>query len=304
VLPGALRAAGMLAATSVLAFAMLHAMPGDPAEIALAQWNIAATPETIGALRRQWGLDRNLIQQYLAWLGRFASGDWGVSFRTGRPILTEMLDRLPVSAGLGFGGIALASVLAVPLGFLSGLRAGSVADHAVRAVNVLTQSVPVFWLALVLLWLLGVKLQLMRPFAAEGAARFALPVLLLAVYSLGSLASVYRTELLAQRGEPHFLAARAKGLSEPRALWSHAHRAALYSLVAAVGPEFGWVVGGTAVAEIVFALNGIGQFLVQSVSARDYFVLQAYVVVVAAWMVLVRFGIEASLRLLEPRLRP
>lgn len=294
----------MLAATSVLAFAILHAMPGDPAEIALAQWNIAATPDTLGALRRQWGLDQNLLRQYLGWLDRFAAGDWGISFRTGRPILTEMIERLPVSAILGFGGIALAFALAVPLGFYSARKPGGVADQAARAINVLTQSVPVFWLALVLLWLLGVKLHLIHPFAAEGATRFVLPVLLLAVYSLGSLTRVYRTELLMQRAEPYFLTARAKGLSETRALWSHGHRAALYTMVAALGSEFGWVVGGTAVTEMVFALNGISQFLVQSVSARDYFVLQAYVVVIAAWMILVRLGIEASLRLLEPRLKP
>jgi ABC-type dipeptide/oligopeptide/nickel transport system permease component len=302
-LPGAIRLGAMLVATSVLAFATLRAMPGDPVEIALVTWNIAATPETIGALRRQWGLDQNLAGQYLSWLGRFLTGDWGVSFRTGRPILREMLERLPVSAALGFGGVAIASALAVPLGFLSARKPRGFADHLARAVNVLTQSVPSFWLGLILLWVLGVKLRLIRPFSGDTWTRLALPILLLAFYSLGSLTRVYRTELLAAAREPYFMTARAKGLSMTRALWSHGHRAAMFAMVAAMAPEFGWVVGGTAVTEVVFALPGVSLFLVQSVGARDYFVLQAYVVTVGAWMLLVRLGIEATLRQLEPRLR-
>jgi ABC-type dipeptide/oligopeptide/nickel transport system permease component len=298
-----MRLAALLIATSVLAFATLRAMPGDPVDIALAAWNVAATPETVEALRRQWGLDRDLARQYLAWLGRFLIGDWGVSFRTGRPILTEMAERLPVSAALGFGGLALAFAAAVPLGFLSARRPRGAADWLTRGLNVLTQSVPSFWLGLLLLWTLGVKLQLIKPFASEGGTRLLLPILLVSLYSVGSLARVYRTELLAASREPYFLAARAKGLGTTRALWSHGHRAALFAMVAATAPEFAWVIGGTAVIEVVFVLPGISQFLVQSVAVRDYFVLQAYIVTIGGWMLLVRLGLEAALRLLEPRLR-
>lgn len=300
---GALRLGTMLAATSVLSFAVIHAMPGDPVEVALAAWNVAATPETIGALRRRWGLDRDLAGQYLAWLWRFLGGDWGTSFRTGQPILGEFLWRLPVSATLGFGGVFIASALAVPLGFLAARRPGGAADLLARAINVLTQSVPSFWLGLVALWVLGVKLQLVKPFTGDGPGRLLLPVLIVALYSLGSLARIYRTELIAAAGEPYFMTARAKGLGETRALWTHGHRAALFALVAAITPEFGWVIGGTAVIEVVFALPGISQFLVQSIGARDYFVLQAYVVVIAVWMLVARLAVGAALRLIEPRLR-
>lgn len=297
------RILALLGGSSVLAFATLRAMPGDPVEIALAAWNVAATPETVAALRRQWGLDQGLAGQYLSWLGRFLVGDWGVAFRTGRPILNEIVERLPISAALGFGSLALASLLAVPLGFFSARRPGGVADILARASNVASQSIPSFWLGLILLWTLGVKLQLIRPFSGDPWTRLGLPILLLSFYSLGSLTRVYRTELLAAAREPYFITARAKGLSETQALWSHGHRAALFAMIAALGPEFGWVVGGTAVTEIVFALPGISQFLVQSIGSRDYFVLQAYVVVIAAWMLLVRVGIDAALRVLEPRLR-
>lgn len=297
------RTSGMLVAASLLAFAMLRAMPGDPAEIALAAWNVAATPETVGALRRQWGLDEALPLQYLRWLGRFLSGDWGVSFRTGRPIATEMLQRAPLSATLGLGALALALALAIPLGFFAALRPGGSVDRLSRGLNVLSQSVPSFLLGLLLLWLLGVKLQLLRPFSGDPWTRLLLPTGLVALYSAGTLARVYRAELLAVVRQPYFLTARAKGLGETRALWAHGHGAAFYGVVAALVPEFAWVVGGTAVTEVVFALPGLSQFLVQSIGARDYFVLQAYVVLVACWMLLVRLAVDVILHRLEPRLR-
>ncbi len=299
----ALRTATMLVGTSLLAFAVIRAMPGDPVEMALAAWNVAATPDTVAALRRQWGLDQGLVGQYLSWLGRFAAGDWGKSFRTGQPILHEFLWRFPVSATLGIGSLVLAAILAVPLGFFAALRPRGAVDRVAAAINVFGQAVPSFWLGLVLLWLLGVKLQWIRPFTGEGPGQLVLPIALLAFYTLGSLTRVYRGELLAARSQPYFLTARAKGLSPIRALWSHGHRAALYAMVAAMAPEFAWLIGGTSVTEIVFALPGISQFLVQSVAARDYFVLQAYLVAIAAWMLAVNLAVSAALLLLDPRLK-
>ena len=142
------RNAAMLAVTSLLAFATLHVMPGDPVEIALVAWNVVATPEVIAGLRRQWGLDECLPVQYTTWLVRFLAGDWGISFRTGRPILLEMLERLPLSAALGFGSMTVATALAIPLGFLSARRPHGIADRCSFAINVLSQSVPSFWLGI------------------------------------------------------------------------------------------------------------------------------------------------------------
>lgn len=303
VLGAAARFAVMAAGLSVLAFVTLRAIPGDPAEIALAAWHVAATQETLDALRRDWGLDRTLAHQYGAWLMRFLVGDWGVSFRTGRPILSEMLERLPVSAALGFGGLTLAVLVSIPLGFLAARSPGGLADGLARGINILGQSVPAFWLGLLLIWGLAVKLQVVPAFAAEGGGRLLLPVLLVALYSVGPLARIYRTALVDAARQPYFLASRAKGLGYTQALWKHGHRAAAFALVAALAPEFAWVIGGSAVIEVVFALPGISQFLVQSIAARDYFVLQAYVMMLGGWMLSVRLVLDVVLRLVDPRLR-
>ncbi len=291
----------LLAVVSVAAFAVLHAVPGDPVIIALSVQNLPVTPETVAALRAEWGLDRPLAAQYLHWLAGFLSGDWGVSFRTTRPILEEFGRRVPVSMALGFGGLALALVVAVPLGFAAAVRPGGLADRVARAVTVLTQAVPAFWLGLVAIWLFAVELGVLQAFTGPLSERLVLPILIVALYSLGSLTRVYRAELLAAVETPMYRTARAKGLSRPAAIWRHCHRRGLFGLLAALTPEFGWVIGGTAVTEVVFGLPGISQFLVESIGARDYFVLQAYIVVIAVWMLAVFTAADLLGRVLDPR---
>ncbi len=286
---------------SVLAFLVLKAMPADPVVLVLIDRNIPPTPEAIADLRAAWGLDRSLGGQYVAWAARFLAGDWGVSFRTDRPVLTEFAERLPVSLAVGLGGLALAAVTAVVLGLSAAARPGGAADRATRLLAVLGQSIPAFWTALLMIRLFGVELRVLRPFLGGDVERLVLPVLLVALYSAGSLARVMRRELLATAGTPWFRTAMAKGLTRGQALRRHALRPALGGLLAALVPECGWAVGGTAVAEVVFALPGISAYLVESVAARDYFAIQGYVVAVAAWMTVVHLAAAVLRRAIDPR---
>lgn len=295
-----LRGAASLLAVSALAFAVVAFMPADPVEIAIRAWNLSADPATIAAMRAEWGLDRSLAERYLRWLAGFVSGDWGRSFRTGEPVLEEFAKRLPLSVGLGLGGLGLAMVLAVPLGFAAASRPGGLADRFSRALTIATQAVPAFWLGLVLIWVLGVQLQLVRPFSG-GAPIYVISVCLIALHSLGLMSRVYRRDLIEQSAQPHFRTALAKGLSRRQVLWRHCHRSGLYAMLSAVRSEAGWVIGTTATLEVLFGLPGISQFLIQSIGARDYFVLLAYIMVVAIWMVVMNALIAISMRRLDPR---
>ncbi|MBX3578380.1 MAG: ABC transporter permease [Rhizobiaceae bacterium] len=300
---GALARAGIsLLAISALAFFIIASMPSDPVMIAIRAWNLPATEETIAAMRLEWGLDLPLPVRYLHWLGDFVVGDWGRSFRTGDPILAEFVWRLPISLTLGFCGLVLAIVLAIPLGFAAALHPRGIADRATRILSIGVQAVPSFWLGLVLLWVLGVQFKLIRPFANDWSS-FAVPIALIAFHSLGILSRVYRRDLIGTTEQPHYRTALSKGLSRRQALWRHGHRAASYSLLAAVRSEAGWAIGSTATLEILFGLPGISQFLVQSMSARDYFVLQAYVMVIAVWMIVMNATITFAQRRLDPRAR-
>lgn len=297
---GLLQALAGLLAISIVAFAVLKAMPGDPVEITLRAWNAPVTPETMADLRQVWALDRPLVRQYAAWLVRFVAGDWGTSFRTGEPVFSEFAARLPLTLTIGLAGLALAVVLAVPLGFMAMRRPGGVADRLSRLLAIFGQAVPVFWLGLVLVWLLGVKLRLITPFAT-GLAALPLPIVVVALHALGAFSRVYRRDLASLPRMPHFRAALGKGLSRDQALWRHGHGHALYALLSAVRSQAGWVIGGTATVEVVFGLPGISQFLIQSIAVRDLFVLQAYVMVIAVWMIVMNAGLAFALHRIDPR---
>lgn len=290
-----------LVALSFASFTLIALMPADPVEIAIRAWNLPATEETVAALRADWGLDRPLLARYLHWLADFVTGDWGRSFRTGEPVFAEFRARLPVSLVLGLSGLLLAIALAVPLGFFAAARPGGLADRGSRALSVFVQAVPGFWLGLILLWVLGVQLRWIRPFSTDLTA-IALPVLLIALHSVAVFSRVYRRDMAETARRPYFRTALAKGLSHRQALWRHAHRGAFYALLSAVRSEAGWVVGSTATMEILFNLPGLSQFLVQSISVRDQMVLQAYVMVIALWLIVMNALVQLALRLLDPRL--
>lgn len=297
---GGLRALAGLLAVSVAAFFLIALMPADPVMIAIRAWNLPPTEETIAALREGWGLDRSLPERYLIWLGGFVSGDWGLSFRTGEPVLSEFLRRLPLSVGVGVGGLALAIAISVPLGLAAAQRPGGFADRLSRLIAVSVQAVPAFWIGLVAIWLLGVHLQLVRPFSG-GPSIVAIAIAIIALHSVGVLSRVYRKDMLEQASRPHFRTALAKGLTRRQALWHHCHRGAFYAALAAVRSEAGWVIGSTATLEVLFGLPGISQFLVQSIAVRDYHVLFAYVMVVAIWMLLINAILQHAMRRLDPR---
>lgn len=290
-----------MVALSFASFTLIAWMPADPVQIAIRVWNLTATSETVAALREGWGLDRPLILRYLHWLVDFVTGDWGRSIRTGESVFAEFIERLPLSLMLGISGLLLAIAVAVPLGFSAAARPGGIADRASRAFSVFVQAVPGFWLGLVLLWLLGVQLRWIRPFSTDITA-IVLPVILIACHSAAVFARIYRRDMIETTRQPYFRTALAKGLSHRQALLRHAHRGAFYALLSAVRSEAGWVIGSTATMEILFNLPGISQFLVQSIAVRDQMVLQAYVMVIALWLLFMNLIVQLFQRLLDPRL--
>ncbi|MCZ7485545.1 ABC transporter permease [Rhizobium rhizogenes] len=290
-----------MVALSFASFTLIAWMPADPVQIAIRVWNLTATSETVAALREGWGLDRPLILRYLHWFVDFVTGDWGRSFRTGESVFAEFIERLPLSLMLGISGLLLAIAVAVPLGFSAAARPGGIADRASRAFSVFVQAVPGFWLGLVLLWVLGVQLRWIRPFGTDITA-IVLPVILIACHSAAVFARIYRRDMIETTRQPYFRTALAKGLSHRQALWRHAHRGAFYALLSAVRSEAGWVIGSTATMEILFNLPGISQFLVQSIAVRDQMVLQAYVMVIALWLLFMNLIVQLFQRLLDPRL--
>ncbi|MBM3521970.1 MAG: ABC transporter permease [Alphaproteobacteria bacterium] len=297
------RALLLLWLASLAAFAVIRAMPADPAVITLLAFNLPVSDASVAALHHQWGLDRPLHEQYLRWLGDFLGGDWRRSFRTGEPILTEFGARLPVSLTIGLGGLGLAILLAVPLAEAAARRPHGWADHALDALTLGAQAVPAFWIASVLIWIFAVEFAWLRPLAGPTVERMILPIVIVALTGVGPLAAVYRAGMNEVGRSHYYQVALGKGGDPPTTLVRHGRRYAAMGLAAALTAEASWVIGGTAVVEVVFGLPGISHFLVESLAARDYFVVQAYLMVAVAWMVAVALTAQIVRHLLDPRER-
>ncbi|WP_420405595.1 ABC transporter permease [Nisaea sp.] len=289
-------------AVVVAVFVLLRLTPGDPVEVFLAQVNVGSGPEVVAAYRAQWGLDRPLAAQFLRWLHGFLIFDWGVSFETGRSVAADFSARLPYSLAIGAGGMVLAASGGFTLGFFAACRQGGLADLLSRGLAIAGQSLPAFAVGLVLLWVLGVELRWIDAFGGGPVERVLLPMLLVACFSIGSMSRLTRSGFVEVKQSTYFRTALAKGRSYADALWVHGRVAGLLTLIAGLAPELAWMVGGTAVSEIVFGVPGISERVVQAVAFRDYTVLQTYVALVALWIALVLQCARLLRRKLDPRL--
>jgi len=281
-------------------FLLLRTLPGDPAEIRLRALG-AADAASVEAMRFAWGLDRPLGRQFLDWLGAIVRGDWGRSYATDRPVLDEIAQRLPWSAAIGLGGLSVAAILGFGLGFASALRPAGLADRGSRCLVVVTQALPAFGVGLALIWVLGAELKLIRPFSGGPGERLVLPILVVALFSLGAFARLSTSAFADAQAQPWMLAARAKGLTPRQALWRHGRRYALVALLAGLTPELGWAIGGTTITELVFAVPGLSALVVEAIAARDYVTLQAYLICVVVWMLAVHAVVSLLRRRLDPR---
>lgn len=282
------RSVFLFAALTVAVFLLPSLMPGDPALVALVDRNQEPSAQNIAALQSEWGLDDSLPVQYGRWVGQLVTGNWGVSLRSGRPVLDEILARLPWSVAIGAGGLILAVLLCTPIGFAAALWRGGWFDRFTSVLSVAVQTAPAFLIAVLLAWLLSAQLRWLHVYTGPPEERVIIPLLLVALYTFPPLARVARHAFLTVGEQPYFLTALSKGLSPARALLAHATRPVALVLLAAITPQMAWAIGGTAVVEVIFAIPGLSQFVVESVMARDHNVLRIFVLLVALGMIAVQ----------------
>lgn len=293
---------------SLVVFALLRLVPGDPAELLLGD---LADPATIAALRAKLGLDLPWPAQYLAWARALLEGDFGVSITTGEPVLTAMLDRLAVTAQVVLLSFTVAMLLAVPAGLIAAHRQDSLLDLGVVIAVVLCLSVPSFWVGLMLILFFGVKLGWLPTVGwvspaedfATGIQYLLLPALALLLVEMGQVARMTRASTIEVLRLDYILHARAKGLPESAVLWRHAFPNAVAPTVTVAGMLLGSLLGGAAVIETVFTLPGLGRLLVDGIYQRDYPVVQGVLMMVALVQVLMNLLVDLLYPLLDPRVR-
>ena len=269
---------------SVVSFGVGRLMPGSPAQLLLQAYDLPETPENIEMIERQWGLDEPLIKQYGAWMKNFLRGDWGRSMISKLEIRKLFLKKLPYSLVLGFGSILISSLFAFFMGFAAAIRPGGLADKLSRGLAVFAQTVPSSILAVLTIYLIGVKLKAVKFFTGGSTAGVVAATLFLSLYAMGGLARIVRIHFREQMGKPYIRFAIARGFESNYALLRYGSRPVLYGLVSVLIPKFGWILGGSSVMEFIFTIPGISYFLVDSIRLRDYYVIQSYIMVVVIWM--------------------
>ena len=293
------RALSVLLAVSFLTFIVGHAS-GDPV---LLMVRGDATAQQKADLRHSLGLDRPVLAQYLTYVDRAVHGDLGISYRQRVEVSHLIALRLPYSLELAGVAFAAAMILGFALGVVAALRRGTLVDHLITALSVLSQVVPGFWLGLMLVLAFAVYWQVLPVFGSGGVQYLLLPAFTLALPTLGRMARLARAGMLDVMNSDYIRTARAKGLSEGAILLHHAAKNALLPLLTQAGQELGDMVGSAFIIETVFAWPGIGRMVVNAVLQRDFLVVQGCVLVIATGFVLINLTVDLLYARVDPRVR-
>jgi peptide/nickel transport system permease protein len=304
----ALQAVGVLFGVSVVVFAIIHLVPGDPVRLALGTRFDQATYD---ALRERAGLDQPLVIQYFDWIGGALTGDLGVSFRSGRPVTVLILERLPATLSLASGAIFVALAIAVPLGIISAVRQGSALDYAATTFSQAGISIPDFWMGILFILFFSLQLDLLPPSGYVGLltnpwewfTHLIMPAVTVGVVSGSILTRFVRSSMLEALSEDFTRTARSKGLRERLVVRRHALANALIPVVTIVGLQLAYLLSGVVVVEQVFAWPGLGLLALDAVRARDYPVPQGAVLLFAVFFLLVNLAVDLLYAFLDPRIR-
>jgi ABC-type dipeptide/oligopeptide/nickel transport system permease component len=286
---------------TVIVFGLMQLTPGDPISVTMGE---KADPVVVARVRHELGLDRPVWEQYVSYVGRIVQGDFGRSFHyRDRSVTSIVAEGLPVSASLGLLAIAIAVILAVPLGVLAALRQNSLVDYLSMSFAVAGVSVPIFVVAPLLIWALALKLDLL-PVAGWGTLQQALiPAIALGVRPAAVLARQVRQSVIEVLGQDYVRTARAKGLSEARTVLAHVLRNALLPVTTVLGVLIAGLITGTFIIETISSVPGIGNIAVTSVFRRDYPVLMAISLIYAVAYVVLNLVVDVMYAVIDPRIR-
>jgi ABC-type dipeptide/oligopeptide/nickel transport system permease component len=290
----------VLLGVATLVFALIHLVPGDPAQVMLGE---SAPTADVEDLRERLGLNRPLLVQYAAYLGGLVRGDLGTSFRYNTPVTREIGQRLGRTAQLALAAVTVAVLLAVPLGVVAAIHRDRAIDHAAMTLSLVGVSLPNFWLGPLLALVFAVYLGWL-PVSGTGTIwHLVLPAATLGAALAAILARLTRATLIDELRELYVIAARARGLSRGRVILRHAFRNGLIPVVTIVGLQLGAVLTGTIITETIFAWPGVGRLLIQAINFRDYPLVQGCILFIAVTYVTMNLVVDLAYGWLDPRIR-
>ena len=301
----------ILAIVVLLVFVIARLIPGDAIMAAMAGSVDLHDPTVVARVRHQFGLDQPIVVQFAVWIGQFVRGDWGISIGTGEKVLDMFLRRLPITLELFVGATLWSVAIGIPAGIIGALKRNSATDVFVTTAAILGVSIPPFWEAIVLIYLLAVLVPVFPP---SGYVPFSddpllnlramvLPTFVLGTHSGGLLARYVRSSLLEVLGQDYIRTARAKGLSEAAVVVKHALKPGMIPVVTVIGLSWGGLLAGAFFIEVIFAIPGLGRMSVEAIFQKDFPVMQATLIVVSANVLLVNLLVDILYGYLDPRVR-
>ncbi len=290
----------ILLGVSAIIFALKTVTPGDPARQILGN---QATEEQVAEKREELGLNDPVIVQYVKYIVGVCHGDFGESYRTGEPVLSEIVPRLGTSAKITLGAVAIGAILGVLLGIISALKKYTWVDSLVLVISMFFQSVPEFVVALVLIMIFAVSLHILPASGIDSAKGYIMPMLTVGLASIASYTRITRSSMLEVLGEDYIRTARAKGQTEGNITYHHALRNTMIPVAQSIGTSLGNSLGGGMVLETVFSVPGVGKYIVDAITARNYPSVLGGALMIAIILVVINLLVDISFVLIDPRLK-
>ncbi len=294
----------VLVGVSFLSFLLIYISPGDPVTTMFASTGTMPSEQVINETREELGLNRLFLEQYGTWLTNCLHGNFGNSFSMHQPVANLLLSRLMPTIKLSLLSLVLMLAVSVPFGVLSAVYREKPIDFLVRGVSFFGVSMPNFWVGLLLLYVVALKLRLVPTVSTEGGFKqLILPAVTLAFAMSAKYTRQVRTAVLEELNQDYVTGARARGLSERTILWRHVFPNALLPLVTMLGLSLGSLLGGTAVVEVIFGYQGLGNLAVTAITAMDYPLVQGFVLWIALIYMVINLIVDISYEFLDPRIR-
>lgn len=290
----------VLLGVTLIVFTIMSFTPGDPARLILGQ---SAPQETVDKLHTEMGLDDPFAVRYFRYMGGVLHGDFGISYRTQRPVFEEIFTRFPVTLELAFASIVLVVLIGIPLGILSAVKQYSVLDMICTVSAMLMASVPGFWLGLMMILLFSLNLGWLPSSGVGSPAHYIMPAIALSLPIAAEVLRMTRSTMLETIRQDYIRTARSKGASERTVIWRHALKNALLPVVTVIGSEFGGLLGGTILIESVFALPGLGSLVVNSIRTKDVPQVMAATLFIAFIFCVVLLFVDILYAFIDPRIK-
>ena len=293
----------ILIGLSILTYGLTALLPSDPIETLIDTMGLSHDPETVAALKTEYGFDQPVIVQYFHWLERVLHGDFGKSVSNSEPVLNILARKLPNTIKLSCTAFITMILISFPLGISSAVYKNKFADYVIRFLSFIGVSIPSFWFGMTLIYVFGVKLKLLPVAGFSSWKSIIMPTITLGVtYSAGYIRRI-RAVMVEQLSEEYIAGLKSRGVSKRRIIFFHVLPNSLLAVITMLGMSFGGMLGGTMIVETVFGWNGIGSAAMSAIPARDYNLIQAYVLWMGFIYVIVNLVVDISYQFIDPRIR-